>query len=96
MPGTGLFQTIAEVAAAFVGFASIVIAVRSSERGELAAMDRLRLQIVLGTGLASLGFALVPLWTPSLGVYEGALLFLLALSGLSFFGLVALPATEPD
>ena len=53
-------QTIAEVAAAFAGFAAIVVAVRSRGPDGMAPEDRLRLQVMLGSSLATVGFTFLP------------------------------------
>lgn len=60
MEGSEYLYTVAEVSVAFVGFASIVLAVRHRS-GTLVGLDRILISWLIERGLAVLAFALLPL-----------------------------------
>jgi len=66
--GESILQTIAEISVAFAGFTGVVAAFGRGGAAPWTAGDRLRFRVMLGTSLAALSFAILPLIFYYLGV----------------------------
>lgn len=101
MTGADPLLTIAEVAVAFAGFASVVTVFRRREDGRWSGADAQRFQLMIGGSLSVVFFALLPfafdffgarpttIWTASsalLAVYMSATLAFYAWRGFRILG----------
>jgi hypothetical protein len=85
LENTGTLLTLAEIAAAFGGFAALVSVVRpSSEHPGEAVHDLLRLQLVIGSSVAGVAAALIPIGIAGYGLSPNATYRLAALVFLVF------------
>ncbi len=91
MDGTDALLTIAEVAVAFAGFASVVTAFRRRDDGSWSPPDVVRFQLMIAASLSAVLFALLPfafaffdvaeakIWSASSAILAAYLLLLSAL-----------------
>jgi hypothetical protein len=95
LENTDTLLTLAEIAAAFAGFAALVSVIRrNSSQSADAIHDLLRLQLVIGTSVAGVAAALIPVGLAGYGLSTGltyrlaALIFLIFDNGIivSFVG----------
>jgi len=95
LENTDTLLTLAEIAAAFAGFAALVSVIRKgSNQPADAVHDLLRLQLVIGTSVAGVAAALIPVGLAGYGLGAGltyrlaALIFLIFDNGIivSFVG----------
>ena len=78
MPTTDTLLSLAEISAAFAGFAALVSALkRSSDRAGEAIHDLLRLRLVISSAVAGVVAALLPVGLAGFGI-DGSLLWRLA------------------
>ncbi len=85
LENTDALLTLAEIAAAFAGFAALVSVIRpgSSQSAE-AVHDLLRLQLVIGSSVAGVAAALIPVGLAGYGLNTGLTYRLAALIFLIF------------
>lgn len=94
MTGEDNLRTIAEVAVAFTGFASIVAVFQRRDSAEWAPQDVLRLWSIIAYGLAAVFFSLLPLGFGATDIGEstiwaaGSALLAAFLTGYTIYGVM--------